>query len=166
MAYIHRPGYGRWLLSNFLGIILSVLASLLPAVLYWVMLDAYIANSKGDALTLGTALVCVPLSVCAVFAGWLVYAGVVHSRMSEWANKNVVLTVVGIAGLMLSAMAVNGVVAFIGIALCLLLLPLIFMRVGDRDPGRGTVLVLGAVLAAAAAAVGPLVALASEIRPL
>jgi hypothetical protein len=56
-------------------------------------------------------------------------------------------------------------VSFIGVTLSLLLVPVIFLRVGDRDPGRGTVLVIGGILATAAV-VGPLVALASEIRPL
>jgi hypothetical protein len=163
-AYIHRPGYGRWLLSCSLGIVLSVVASLPPALFYWVMLDAYIANSEGEALTFGTALICVPACVCAVFAGWLVCAAVVHGRMTEWANMNLVLTVVGFVGLVLSLIAVNGGLGFIGVVLSLLLVPVIFMGVGDRDPGRVTVRVVGAVLALAAVA-GPLVALASETRP-
>jgi hypothetical protein len=163
-AYIHRPSYGRWLLSSSLGIAVSVLASLPPALFYWVMLDAYIANSEGEALALGTALICVPPCVCAVFAGWLVCAAVVHSRMSEWANMNLVRTVVGIVGLVVSLMALNGALSFFGLVVSLLFLPVIYMRAGDRDPGRGTVRVVGAVLALAAIA-GPLVALASETEP-
>jgi hypothetical protein len=163
-AYIHRPGYGRWLLSSSLGIALSVAASLLPALFYRVMLDAYVMNSEGEALTFGTALVCVPPCVIAVFAGWLVCAAVVHSRMSEWANMNLVLTVVGLVGLVLCLIAVNGGLVFLGVVLSLLVVPAIFMRVGDRDPGRVTVRVVGAVLALAAVA-GPLVALSSETQP-
>jgi hypothetical protein len=163
-AYIHRPGYGRWLLSCSLGIVLGVVAGLPPALFYWVMLDAYIANSGGEALALGTALVCVPPCVCAVFAGWLICAAVVHGRMTEWANMNLVRTVVGIVGLVLSLIAVNRGLGFIGAVLSLLLVPLIFMGVGDRDPGRVTVRVVGTVLALAAVT-GPLVALATETPP-
>ena len=163
-AYIHRPGYGRWLLSCSLGIVLSVAASLLPASFYWVMLDAYVTNSEGEALTFGTAFVCVPPCVTAVFVGWLVCAAVVHSRMTEWANLNLILTVVGVVGLVLSLIAVNGGLSFIGVVLSLLLVPAIFMGVGDRDPGRVTVRVVGVVLALAAVA-GPLVALSSETQP-
>jgi hypothetical protein len=163
-AYIHRPGYGRWLLSCSLGIVLSVMASLPLALFYWVMLDAYIANSEGEALAFGTAFICVPPCVCAVFVGWRICAAVVHSRMTEWANMNLVLTVVGVVGLVLSLIAVNRGLGVIGVVLSLLLVPVIFMGVGDRDPGRVTVRVVGAVLALAAVA-GPLVALASETRP-
>jgi hypothetical protein len=163
-AYIHRPGYGRWLLSCSLGIVLGVVASVLPALFYWVMLDAYIANSEGEALTFGTAFICVPPCVCAVFAGWLVCAAVVHGRMTEWATMNLVLTVVGLVGLVLSLLAVNGGLVLLGVVVSLLLVPMIFMGLGDRDPGRVTVRVVGAVLALAAVA-GPLVALSSETQP-
>jgi hypothetical protein len=164
-ASIHRPGFGSWLLSNVLGIIVGVVASLPPTALYWVLVDAYIENSGGDALTFGTAFICGLLNLVAVFAGWLVYAGVVHSRMSEWANRNVIVTVVGVQGLVLSLVAVNGVVSLISLGVALLLLPVIFMQVRDRDPGRVTVLIIAGLLAAAAIA-GPIIALESELRPL
>ena len=68
---VHRPGYGSWLLSNLLGIIVGVLASLPATLLYIARLDAYLKNSNGDPLTFGTALICGSLSVIAVLAGWL-----------------------------------------------------------------------------------------------
>jgi hypothetical protein len=164
-AYVHRPGYGSWLLSNLLGIVVGVLASLPPALLYGVMVDAYIDTSGGDALTFGTAFICGSLSLIAVFVGWLVYAEVLHSRMSEWTSKNLVLTVVGIQGVALSLIPVSGALSLIVTVVAFLLVPVILMQLGDRDPGRVAVIAVGAVLAVLAV-VGPIIALGSEIRPL
>ena len=161
---VHRPGYGSWLLSNLLGIIVGVLASLPALLLYAAMIDAYLTNSDGDPLTFGTALICGSLSVIAVLAGWLVYAGVIYSRMSEWTNWNLVATVVGVQGLALSLVPFNGYLGLLVLAVAFLLLPLIFMQVADRDPGRVTPLVIGAVLVLLAVA-GPVIALSSETRP-
>lgn len=161
---VHRPSYGTWLLSNFLGIIIGLLASVPPALLYWVMVDAYIDNSGGDALVFGTAFICGSLSLITTFAGWLVYAAVIHSRMSEWTNANLVRTVVGIQGLALSLLSVNGFLSLLISLLAFLLLPLVFMQIGDRDPGRTPVIVIGVVLAVLAVIV-PIIALSSEIRP-
>jgi hypothetical protein len=164
-ADVHQPGYGGWLLSNFLGFVVGGLASLPPTALYWVLVTAYIDNSGGDALTFGTAFVCGSLSVIAVFLGWLLYTSVVHSRMSEWANRNVIATIVGVSGLVFSLVAIDGTLGAAGLVLTLLVLPVIFMQARDRDPGRVTVLIVGGLLGAAAVA-GPIIALGSELRPL
>jgi hypothetical protein len=161
---VHRPGYGSWLLSNLLGIILGVLATLPALLLYVAMLNAYIENSDADPLTFGTALVCGSLSVIAVITGWLTYAGVIYVRMSEWTNRNLVFTVVGIQGLALSLVPFNGFLGLLVLVVAFLLLPLIFMQVAERDPGRVTPFVIGAVLVLLAVA-GPVIALSSEIRP-
>jgi hypothetical protein len=161
---VHRPSYGSWLLSNVLGLIVGVLASLPAALLYAVMVDEYITNSEGDPLTFGTAFICGALSLVAVFAGWLAYAGVVHSRMAEWTSRNLVATVVGVQAVALSLIPVSGILSLLVLVLAVLLLPLAFMAMADRQPGRGTVLAVAAVLAVLAVA-GPVVALAAEIRP-
>jgi hypothetical protein len=161
---VHRPGYGSWLLANLLGIIVGVLASLPPWLLYVAMLDAYIVNSNADPLTFGTALICGSLSVIAVLAGWLSYAGVIYGRMSEWTNRNLVVTVVGIQGLALSLIPFNGFLGLLVLVVAFLLLPLIFMQVADREPGRVMPLAIGAVLVLLAVA-GPIVALSSETKP-
>jgi hypothetical protein len=161
---VHRPSYGSWLLSNLLGIVVGILASLPASLLYLVMVDAYIENSEGDPLTFGTAFICGALSLIAVFAGWLVYAGVIYSRMSEWTSRDLVLTVVGVQGLALSLVPINGLLGLLVIVLAFLLLPLVFMWVGDRNPGRTAPIVIGVVLAILAVA-GPVIALGSEIRP-
>jgi hypothetical protein len=162
--HVHRPSYGSWLLSNVLGLIVGVLASLPPALLYSVMVDEYITNTEGDPLTFGTAFICGSLSLIAVFAGWLAYVGVVNSRMSEWANRNLVATVVGVQAVALSLIPVSGILSLVVLVLAVLLLPLVFLALGDRDPGRVTVLAVAAVLALLAVA-GPIIALAAEIRP-
>ena len=161
---VHRPSYGSWLLSNVLGVLVGVLASLPAALLYAVMVDAYLTNSEGDPLTFGTAFICGSLSLIAVFAGWIAYAGVVHSRMAEWTNGHLVATVVGVQAVALSLLPVSGILSLILLVVAVLLLPLVFMAMDDRDPGRVTVLAVAAVLAVLAAA-GPVIALGAEIRP-
>lgn len=161
---VHRPGYGSWLLSNILGIIVGVVASLPATLLYVAMLDAYLTNSDGDPVTFGTVLICGSLSVIAVLAGWLSYAGVIYGRMSEWTSWNLVVTVVGIQGLALSLIPFNGYLGLLVLVIAFLLLPLILMQVAHRDLGRVTPYVIGAVLVLLAVA-GPVIALSSEIRP-
>jgi hypothetical protein len=161
---VHRPSYGSWLLANLLGIIVGVLASLPALLLYVAMIDAYILNSDADPLSFGTALICGSLSVIVVVAGWLTNAGVIHSRMSEWTNWRLVVTVVGIQGLALSLIPFSGMLALLVLVVAFLLLPLIFMQIADREPGRTVPLVIGAVLVLLAVA-GPVIALSSETRP-
>jgi len=161
---VHRPSYGSWLVSNLIGIIVGVLASLPAWLLYAAMLDAYLKNSDADPLNFGTALICGSLSVIAVIAGWLTYSGVIYSRMSEWTNWNLVATVVGVQGLALSLVPFNGYLGLLVLVVAFLLLPLIFMQVADREPGRRTPFVIGAVLVLLAVA-GPIIALSSETRP-
>jgi hypothetical protein len=161
---VHRPGYGSWLLANLLGIIVGVVAALPALLLYVAMLDAYLVNSDADPLTFGTALICGSLSVIAVVAGWLTYAGVIYSRMSEWTNRNLVVTVVGIQGLALSLIPFNGYLGLLVLVVAFLLLPLILMQVAQRDPGRVAPYVIGAVLVLLAIA-GPVIALSSETKP-
>ena len=161
---VHRPSYGSWLLSNLIGIVAGVLASLPALLLYSAMIDAYIVNSDADPLSFGTALICGSLSVIAVLAGWLTYAGVIHSRMSEWTNWNLVVTVVGVQGLALSLIPFSGILGLLVLVVAFLLLPLIFMQIADRDPGRRVPFVIGAVLVLLAVA-GPIIALSSETRP-
>ena len=161
---VHRPGYGSWLLANLLGIIVGVLASLPALLLYVAMLDAYLVNSDADPLSFGTALICGSLSVIAVIAGWLTYAAVIYGRMSEWTNRNLVVTVVGIQGLALSLVPFNGILGLLVLAVAFLLLPLILMQFADRDPGRTTTFVIAAVLVLLAVA-GPVIALSSETKP-
>ena len=163
-ADVHRPSYGSWLLSNLLGVVVGVLAALPPTLLYAVMVDAYLTNSEGDPLTFGTAYICGSLSLIAVFAGWIAYSGVVHSRMSEWTNRHLVATVVGVQAVALSLVPLSGFLALIVLVLAVALLPLAFMALGDRDPGRVTMLVVAAVLALLAVA-GPIIALGGEVRP-
>ena len=161
---VHRPGYGSWLLANLLGTIVGVVASLPALLLYVAMLDAYLANSDGDPLTFGTALICGSLSVIAVLAGWLTYAAVIYSRMSEWTNRSLVVTVVGVQGLALSLIPFNGYLGLLVLVVAFLLLPLILMQVAQRDPGRVAPYVIGAVLVLLAIA-GPVIALSSETKP-
>jgi hypothetical protein len=161
---VHRPGYASWLLANLLGIIVGVVAALPALLLYVAMLDAYLVNSDADPLTFGTALICGSLSVIAVVAGWLTYAGVIYSRMSEWTNRNLVVTVVGIQGLALSLIPFNGYLGLLVLVVAFLLLPLILMQVAQRDPGRVAPYVIGAVLVLLAIA-GPVIALSSETKP-
>jgi hypothetical protein len=163
-ADVHRPSYGSWLLSNLLGVVVGVLAALPASLLYAVMVDEYLTNSEGDPLTFGTAFICGSLSLIAVFAGWVAYAGVVHSRMSEWTNRHLVATVVGVQAVALSLIPLSGVVALAVLVLAAALLPLVFMALGDRDPGRVTMLAVAAVLALLAVA-GPVIALGAEIKP-
>ena len=163
-ADVHSPSYGSWLLSNLLGVLVGVLAALPPTLLYAVMVDAYLTNSEGDPLTFGTAYICGSLSLIAVFAGWIAYSGVVHSRMSEWTNRHLVATVVGVQAVALSLIPLSGFLALIVLVLAVALLPLAFMALGDRDPGRVTMLVVAAVLALLAVA-GPIIALGGEVRP-
>ena len=163
-ADVHKPGYGSWLLSNVLGVVVGILAALPPTLLYAVMIGEYLTNSVGDPLTFGTAYICGSLSLIAVFAGWVAYAGVVHSRMSEWTNRHLVATVIGIQAVALSLIPLSGFLALAVLVLAVLLLPVVFMALDDRDPGRVTMIVVGAVLALLAVA-GPVIALSSDIRP-
>ena len=163
-ADVHKPGYGSWLLSNVLGVFVGILAALPATLLYAVMIGEYLTNSTGDPLTFGTAYICGSLSLIAVFAGWAAYAGVVHSRMSEWTNRHLVATVIGIQAIALSLIPLSGFLALAVLVLAVLLLPVVFMALDDRDPGRVTMTVVGVVLALLAVA-GPVIALSSDIRP-
>lgn len=163
-ADVHKPGYGSWLLSNVLGVVVGILAALPATLLYAVMIGEYLTNSEGDPLTFGTAYICGSLSLIAVFAGWAAYAGVVHSRMSEWTNRHLVATVIGIQAVALSLIPLSGFLALAVLVLAVLLLPVVFMALDDRDPGRVAMTVVGVVLALLAVA-GPVIALSSDIRP-
>lgn len=162
---VHRPGYGSWLLASLLGFIVGVLASLPAALFYSVMVDAYIDNSGGKTLTLGTALVGGILMLISVFAGWLSYAAVVHGRMPEWTNGNVARMAAAIVGLAFALFPISALLTVLLLVIAFLLLPLLLMQLGDRDPGRTPVTVLAVVLALLAV-IAPIIALGADIRPL